>query len=325
MPKNSMLLLVFLSYLFALQHFAYGIISLEDYNNDLTPVIGAAAYLLAVTCSIFTGKKLEMPVWQGLANLFVAVSVPILVLTQFPIEIADSSGSFDTWFVGAVSTLLAITIVRGHTLIGWIGLVVLWIEVISWGGPGVIVTTGLIGALIMVGAADGLGRGLRSLVNQTAKQLERAVEIATNTARKTVGRSERERLIQSTLLTGLPELERIVVSEGSITDADRREIVLLEARFRDEIQGNSLLNDAVRFEAREARQRGVTVSFVDGGGLNGADQSVIDDIHQSIASAIKSTASGSIVIRAPKSESYLVSIIATRPEALGPDLWLRLP
>ncbi|MEY4743002.1 MAG: hypothetical protein RIR34_341 [Actinomycetota bacterium] len=325
MNKNSMRLLVALSFLFALQHAAYGFISLEDYTSTVTPIIAVVAYLCAVTMSIFGHKTLQLPTWQAVINLLVAIALPLLVLSQFPIEIADSSGSFDTWFVGALSALLAITTIRGHAVIGWIGLVVLWIEVIAWGGPAVIVTTGLIGALIYVGAADGMGRGLRSLVSQTEVQLAKAVEIATNTARKTAGRAERERLIQSTLLTGIPELERIVASNGQITEADRREIALLEARFRDEIQGNALLNDAVRFEAREARQRGVTVSFVDGGGLDDADDSARESIHQSIASAIRSTQAGNIVIRSPRGESYQVSIIATRPEALGPDLWLRLP
>jgi hypothetical protein len=325
MNKNAMRILVAVSYLFALQHAAYGFISLEDYTSTVTPVIAVVSYLLAVTFSIFGHKTLQIPTWLALINLALSVALPVLVLSQFPIEIADSSGSFDTWFVGALSTLLAITTIRGHAIIGWIGLVALWIEVIAWGGPAVIVTTGLVGALIYVGAADGMGRGLRSLISQTETQLAKAVEIATNTARKTAGRAERERLIQTTLLTGIPELERIVSSNGNLTDADRREISFLEARFRDEIQGNSLLNDAVRFEAREARQRGVTVNFVDGGGLDVADESAREAIHQSIASAIRSTQAGSIVIRAPRGESYQVSIIATRPEALGPDLWLRLP
>jgi hypothetical protein len=52
---------------------------------------------------------------------------------------------------------------------------------------------------------------------------------------------------------------------------------------------------------------------------------VLDDIHQSIIQALRSTNSGKISIKAPRGESYLVSIIATRPEAASPDLWLRLP
>lgn len=325
MNNNSIRLLVALSFLFAMQHLAYGILSLEDYLNDLTPIVALVLYAAAVTLSIFASGQLEIRRSLAIINLVVSISLPMLVLSQFPVEISDHSGSFDTWFVGAISTLLAITTIRGHAIVGWIGLVVLWIEMIAWGGAGTIVTTGLIGALVYVGAADGLGRGLRNLIRQTELQRDRAVEIATNTARKTVGRAEREKLIQSTLLTGLPELERIVSQNGRVTDADRREIALLEARFRDEIQGGSLLNDAIRYEAREARQRGVTVSFTDGGSLDAAEISVRDDIHQSIAQAIKATQSGTISIRAPRGESYLVSIIATRPEAAGPDLWLRLP
>ena len=181
------------------------------------------------------------------------------------------------------------------------------------------------GARCSGGRRLGLGRGLRNLIKQTEVQRDKAVEIATNTARKTVGRAEREKLIQSTLLTGLPELERIVSQNGQVSEADRREMALLEARFRDEIQGGSLLNDAIRYEAREARQRGVTVTFTDGGSLDNADSVVREDIHQSIAAAIKTTQAGTISIRSPRGESYLVSIIATRPEAAGPDLWLRLP
>jgi PHP family Zn ribbon phosphoesterase len=86
-----------------------------------------------------------------------------------------------------------------------------------------------------------------------------------------------------------------------------------------------LLDNGVRVEVREARKRGVEVTINDEAGLDAIDPEELDSIRDSIAKAIRATQSGKIAIRAPKGESYLVSIIATRPEANSPDLWLRLP
>jgi hypothetical protein len=82
--------------------------------------------------------------------------------------------------------------------------------------------------------------------------------------------------------------------------------------------------DGIRVAAREARRRGVTVNFLDNGGLDDATPEQIDSIHRSIEQAIAATNSGEINIRAPKNDSYLVSVIATRPDAEAPDIWLRL-
>jgi hypothetical protein len=82
--------------------------------------------------------------------------------------------------------------------------------------------------------------------------------------------------------------------------------------------------DGIRVATRDARRRGVTVNFLDNGGLDNANPEQIDAMHQSIEQAISATAAGEINIRAPKNEGYLVSVIATRPDADAPDIWLRL-
>lgn len=325
MSKSVTYWLVAVTFLFSLLHLSNGLLSLDDYECLVTPLIACGLYLAAIVLSLLPYKNFVLPAWVGIFNFLVSVALPILVLSQFPFAIADSSGSFDTWFVGGISTLLAINTIRGHAKLSWAALAILWIQMIVWGGAGTIATTGLIGALVYVAASDGLGRGLRAAMRQTSDNLQKALQISTSTARKTVARNERNQLVQSALLAGLPLLEGIAESQGQITPQLRKEILLSEARFRDEVQGRTMLDDGVRLAAREARKRSVTVNFLDEGGLDGADADTLESIRQSIVGAIEATQSGQITIKAPSAESYLVSIVATRPEAAGPDLWMRLP
>ena len=151
-----------------------------------------------------------------------------------------------------------------------------------------------------------------------------AATLQTRTARNNAAREARARILQSVMLTGLPLLERIRDQKGDLSEPDRQEAALLEARFRDEIQGRSILSDGVRLAAREARKRGVEVSFNDEGGLSGIPESELASIQESIIQALNVTTSGKIHISAPAGQNYRVAVTAQRPEAIGPDLWLRL-
>jgi len=197
--------------------------------------------------------------------------------------------------------------------------------VIIWGGPATITTTGLIGALLVVAAAFAIGVALDNNRNVTADYLAQATATATRTAQLLARRNQRKAIVQQALLEASPLLEAVAKNGGKLTENGKAEAKLVEARLRDEISGRSLLDNGVRVEVREARKRGVEVTINDEAGLDAIDPDELDSIRDSIAKAIRATQSGKIAIRAPKGESYLVSIIATRPEASSPDLWLRLP
>lgn len=318
---------LFLGLLLALglNHFVLGMLWLPTYQQIAPVAVAFALYVLSLLVSLYGTAKLRLPRFEALFNLGVAILVPYLVLTQLPVAHYNHSGSYQTWFVGGVSLVLAITSARGYPVIGWVGTAILWIEVIAWGGPGLITTTGLIGALLMVLTAWAVGRGLRSTEAASEEYHRQAGELQTRTAQNMARREAGQRMVESVLYTGLPLLERIRDQHGELSDADRAEAILLESRFRDEIQGQNLLDDGVRLATREARKRGVEVSFNDEGGMDNLSDEDSKSIRGSIVQALNATLSGKIHIAAPAGETYRVSIVAQRPEANGPDLWLRLP
>lgn len=318
---------VFLFLVFALgaNNIVLGAFWLGSYQSTGPVLLAMGLFALALLTSLFGHASVRIPPILGYLNFIIGLLIPMLVLGQLAPSKYVASGSYQTWFIGGLSVLLAINSIRGYPILAWIGVGVLWVEVIVWGGQATITTSGLIGALIMVIAAGAVGRGIRRTEADAKVFHDSASRILAQTAKSQAARDERQRLIQATLLTGLPLLERIVATGGDLSDSDRKEAQLLEARFRDEIQGRNLLNDGVRIATRQARQRGVEVTFKDDGGLDALPSTEVGSIHRSIALAIDGVVAGKVHIAAPRDENYAVSIIATRPGAPGPDLWMRLP
>lgn len=325
MTKLAEALLLGLILALGLNHFVLGLAWIGSYQDQNVVLLAFGLYLLALVLSIYGQPKLKLTAFQAYLNLAVSVAVPALVLSQLPIERAQSSGSYQTWFIAAISLILAVTTARGWPVVGWIGLASLWLQVLLWGGIPVLTTSGLIGAAITVVTAWGVGRGLRSTMLAAESYHRQAADFQSRSTRAVAVREARQEMLQSTLLTALPMLERIRDQRGKLNASDRQDVILLELRLRDEIQGHNILNDGIRLATREARKRGVEVSFSDEGGLDHVEPSERSAIQQSIIQALNGTDSGKILITAPKNESYAVSIIATRPEAAAPDLWLRLP
>lgn len=317
--------LAFFTLLFALQYPVLGVFWLAEFQSQGLAILCMAFYVLAILPSVVLYRSINMPTGQVLVNFVVAVVVPMISFTNLEANERLIAGTYATWFVGGVGTLLAITAMRGGALWSWIGLLLLLINVVVWGGAGAINTTGLIGAFAIVGAAYAIARGYNSTTDQMRSYLVQASSAASQTARTTAIRTERKVRVQAALRGALPILQRIIDNGGKLKAEDKVEALLTEAALRDEIHGKALIDDGVRIAAREARKRGVEVSIVDDGGMDAADQFGALAIRTSIAQAIASTAEGTISIRSPKNETFMVSITAHRPGATHPDLWLRLP
>ena len=310
--------------LYGFNHWALGLSWISSYHNQTAAITAFVLYAVALFLCVLSGRN-HLAAWRGYAIFLICCAIPMLIIIGMPASDRLPNGSYQTWFVGGVSTLLAILNARGWPVLSWVGLAILWLQVIVWGGPSTIATVGLVGAVLVVAASWAIGLALDNTRRMTAESLSQATQTATRTAQVMARRLERQRTTQSTLLAAQPLLELIVQTSGKLSEPAKQEALLVEARLRDEIQGRALLNDGVRVAVREARKRGVEVTLLDQDGLDKAPADVLEDIHQSIIQALRSTNSGKISIRAPRGESYLVSIIATRPEAASPDLWLRLP
>lgn len=310
--------------LYGFNHWALGLSWLSSSHNIQASIAAFAIYVVALLLGVVSAGS-HLSAWRAYTIFLFCLAIPKLIIIGLPASDLLPNGSYQTWFVGGVSTLLAILTTRGWPVLSWIGLGLLWAQVIFWGGTQTIFTVGLVGAVLVVSASYAVGLALDNIRRRTAESVWQATQTATRTAQVMARRLERQKTTQSTLLTAQPLLEVIVETSGKLAEPAKAEALLMEARLRDEIQGRALLTDGVRVAVREARKRGVEVSLIDEDGLDRAPADVLEDIHQSIIHAVKNTASGKITIKAPKGESYLVSIIATRPEAASPDLWLRLP
>jgi hypothetical protein len=63
--------------------------------------------------------------------------------------------------------------------------------------------------------------------------------------------------------------------------------------------------------------------ILDEGGLSDVGQSQLTNILEKVVTALNSVSSGKVVIRSPRGEKWLVTIMATRPGTHAPDLWLK--
>ncbi len=308
---------------FGLYHAVLGTIMLLD-GKDHKPfyVIAALAiYVLVLVASVTLYAPMRLPWFQAWANLVAVFAVPLLM--QFQLS-QDQKGGYATWYVAAMATLLAVTAIRQYKFLAWLGLAVLYVEVLVWGGIGFLVNSGLIGALLFVVAATGLSIGLESTAQATELFTEEAKLTAAKSAATSAARFERQSRAQEALRGALPTLRNIVSRGGQLLKNEKIEALLLEAQLRDAISGGDVIDALVRDAALEARRRGIEVTIRDEGGLEGCDLLELETIRFEVVSVLNRTTSGRVVVRAPKGEKWRLSIVVAQSGSESPDEFLKL-
>jgi hypothetical protein len=324
MIKMQRWLVSIASLAFGLYHAVLGTIMLAD-NKDHSLWLAFASlgvYLFVLVPSITMYHQRRLPLAQTILNLAAAVAVPTLMQMQLT---QDQKGGYATWYVAAVATLLAATAVRQRRIAAWLGLVILYVEVLSWGGLGFILNSGLIGALLFVAAGTGISIGLESTEKAAEIFTEEAKVTASKSAATSASRLERQTRIQETLRGTLPALRNIVAQNGALAVEQKLEAKLLEAELRDEIAGRDIVDALVRDAAREARRRGVTVTLLDEGGFEGAEAALVEKLRYKVAEVLNQTASGRFVARSPSGEAWRLSIVVAQPGSESPDVFIKLP
>ncbi len=308
--------------LFGLYHAVLGAFWLSSYSAPTIGAFAIAIYVLAIVTTLGLYKGARMPAPQAWANLFVAVTLPMLVN---PLIVGAWHNTFATWYVGGLGVLLAATAVRRHRTIAWFGTAVVAFQCVQWGGFRAVFDSGIIGMALLVAAGQALSIGIERASSDVAELNELARREATAAAATTAQRLERKERAQLALSSSLPMLERIVESGGRLTDAERESARLGEAGLRDEIRGRALVNERVREAVRNARIRGVEVVLLDEGGLDTAEPELVARMLGDVASAIDGVSSGRVTVRAPAGETWMVTLAATNRNTSGPTLLLRLP
>ena len=182
---------------------------------------------------------------------------------------------------------------------------------------------GLEGMPILIAAASATAFALKRADREVLElqDTEIAAEGAMLSA-KARGEERRVRL-QNVLERALPALSYISANKGKLEQEQKTKLLRLEASLRDDIRGRFLLNDVVRAAATEARARGVEVLILDEGGLSDITPAQQQHILDKVAGAIHSVQAGKVVVRSPRGEKWLVTVMATRPGTQAPDLWLK--
>jgi hypothetical protein len=318
----SRYLLIISSSLYALYHAALGVIWLSEYPRPGLVILALLIYLATVIPTIVAFDTLALPPFMSILNLSAASLIPVLINSQIDSSLA---GTYATWYVAAVGTLMAATAIRQKRLVSWLGLGITVVQVVAWGGIGSITTTGVIGATALVFAGQAISTGLSRTAREAQEFADRATKEASEMASTSAIRQQRKARSAQTLRRALPILQRISDAAGELTDADRQEARLLESELRDEIRGRNLISDRTRDSIRSARHRGVEVTVLDEGGLDSVSDSERQRLLNLVAKALDECQSGRVTLRSPSNDEYLVTMVCMRPGAAAPDMWLRLP
>lgn len=306
---------------FGLYHAILGLINITSYEFPLLIWVSLVVYLFALITSVFYYKDIVLPSWIASINLVVAFALPLFVAAGIG---SFSPTTYATWHIAAIGTLLAITAVRGQRAVAWIGIGSLIFQVLAWGGISVLFTSGLVGAVLLVLGAQAAAKALSQSEELATMFRELALATEAATAAKSAARIERERRINATLAGVLPQLEKIVESDGQLRAADKKTAILTEAALRDQIRGRNLTHPELTEQARLARARGVEVQLLDDGGLEDMDQAELDEIFSRVARELSNIKAGRVVIRSVAGEDWTLTMAAIQKGSEKPDLFLRL-
>lgn len=311
--------------------------SVDDGTNPDRVAVAGALFAAATLASL----AIESPrgqFWVAIGNVVLALVLPVLVTSQLPSDFVPGS-SYATWYVAAVGTLMVFTSARGFLLLAWMGIGILVVQSVAWGGVGNLAPLGVFGSVLWVGVSHMLRSSLAKADRDAQLYVTAEREAAQWQAAQDAHLQERRSRLEQTGRMALPMLRHIVAVDGVLTEGQRRECVLLEAGIRDEIRGRSLLNDAVREQVTMARRRGATVNLLDEGGIDDLTPAELAILHRQIAQAMQGCRADTIIVRTVAAGSDIavtvVGLMASGVNLLGhssadsdePEiaLWLEIP
>jgi hypothetical protein len=233
------------------------------------------------------------------------------------------SDPYSTWYVGGMSALLGVLAARGQSAMAWITAALVSFLVVVEDGLDGLGEVGIEGMAILISAASATAFALKRADREVVELQndEMAAESAIISAE--AAGEERKVRLQNVLERSLNALGQISVNRGAVTKREKEEFIQLESSLRDDIRGRALLNAPVRKATVEARARGIDVLILDEGGLIELPASQLEHILDKVAGAINSVIAGKVVVRSPRGEKWVVTVMATRPGTEAPDLWLK--
>jgi hypothetical protein len=305
---------------FATFHAVIGALAWEGYDNHFLLIISIVLYLASIGVSVSMQDGLVVGWPTGLLIAVGAVATSLVANLGIT---SGQTGTYASWYVGAMGVVLGVLAVRGQAAMAWISAGIVTAIVIQAAGVEGIGTAGVVGMVVLIAAGQATSKSLKR-ANREVDELQ-SKELATEAAlaRVRATNQEREKRLQQVLSQALPALEAVASSKSVLSASEREALLNLEASLRDDIRGRRLNSELVKEASAAARARGVQVILLDEGGLDAITETQLTNVLNKVVHALNSVHAGKIVIRSPKSEKWLVTVMATRPGTQVPDLWLK--
>ncbi|TAJ50109.1 MAG: hypothetical protein EPO52_00650 [Herbiconiux sp.] len=330
-------LLVGLAAIFSAFHVVLGLYAIELPDSVGPVLVAMALYGAATALSLTPSSEVRMPIGLAATNLGVTAMSLVLVFTQ--LDPQDENG-YATWIIGAIGTLMTITVVRQRPWFAWAGIGLMLVAVLVWSrDPLELPALGAIGGPVWVGVAQATtlaivrsSRDARLFVQAEQRAAEWQAQEEAEFYERRVRLAQMNRQVA-------PMLRQIVTSDGRLDEAARAECLYLEAAMRDEIRGRRLLDDRVRREVLAARRRGVEITLLDDGGIDDLDRDQHARVTAVIAQQIGETTADRVVVRTAQHDADVaVTIVGLRDPASDSvddaeaddreaqlELWLEVP
>lgn len=293
---------------------------LPNFYNRSIEIAALVLYLLVGVPTLLAFSGLRIPSWLAILNLSSAVVLPALIILQRRV-IQD--GRVGAWVVMGVAVILTATAVRQHPRLAVLGLASLITQMVLNYGAISFIRDGLVGATVFVLTGLGVSRGIRKANEESEKYLaQQTKSLATIAALETAQTARTERL-QDVLSQAIPMLSKISNATEVMDQQDRNAAKLLELTLRDELRGKALMTAAIKSEVARLRELGVQVAVLDEGGMDDLDSVEKEEILSRAIAALQIVSSGRVTIRAPRHESFRLTVVATVSGQAAPIVNLR--
>ncbi|WP_339619091.1 hypothetical protein [uncultured Salinibacterium sp.] len=288
-----------------------GLLSLDDVHSPLPVYISIA--LFAAVWTLLT-QDTQPRVGLGASIFTIAASVIATVISS------DNAivGGFSQWYVGAGALSMFYLSLRRRELLAWAGFAAIGVVVILWGLSTedrlleAVLLVARQAPFVLVGSLFSVG------MRRTRKRLDgiHDVEIARAAAEaaalaRTAERSRRLAGLDAAVGT---QLQRI--ADGSeLTDDDRAELVIAEARLRDSLRARQLDLPEIVSAVQRARRRGITVVLLDDRYPLALPNGALSSITEAAVHTLNNASTGAVTIRLlPAGRPVLATVVTDDKE-----------
>ncbi|MEL0625950.1 hypothetical protein V6245_03220 [Salinibacterium amurskyense] len=289
---------------------ALALLSLDDVESA-TPVYISIALFASIWFVLTHDTRPRVGV--GASIYVIVASVVVAAISSHNAMV----GGFSQWYVGAGALAMFYLSLRRRNLLAWLGFAALGGVVILWGLSTedrlleAILLVARQAPFVLVGSLFSLGMrrtrqrldGIHSV--ETARAAAEAAALA-----RTAERSRR--------LAGLDaavgvQLQRIADGD-ELTDDDRAELLIAEARLRDSLRARQLDLPEIVAAVQRARRRGITVVLLDDRYPLPLPIGALSTVTEAAVRILDETADGSVTIRLLPAGRALLATMVTDDE-----------